>query len=315
MMKYCVVSLFPGYMESPLRYGVLGRAIQRGDICITNVDMRECLLQPTDRCDDQMYGSGAGMVLSADVVIRAVKQAKEYCPNAPVVFVSPRGKTLDNKLARALATYNEVIFLSGHYEGIDARGVESVVDIEISVGNFIVSNGNLPILTCIDAISRFIPGVVGDKESVERDSYENHGYQTFSVYTRPDRLPSGEAVPNVLITGHHRLIDIWRKCSCIFNSIIKWHREELSTEEFLMKKGISSYSNVAIVEMLQKYHHRFLNDDGLYTISAILLSLASMEDSSDAEIKQKGKLYKMPIESMRLIHDIIKGRFSPYSCK
>ena len=197
------------------------------------------------RADDLVYGGAPGMVLSSEVVFQAILHAKTICDNAPVIFMSPRGKTLSNSVAKELSSFSSLILLCGHYEGIDERVIVNHVDMEISIGNFILSNGCLPALVCIDGISRFCHGVVGDINSVYRDSFESCGSISPSVYTRPVVDSNGDKVPSVIVSGHHNRVAIWNKVSSLVNSVIKvWN------EEFLMNKDIDIYANVNLKDYI-----------------------------------------------------------------
>ncbi len=206
-MKLDVLSLFPEYFKGPLDTSILKRAIEKGHLDLNLVDIRTYCTDRYQRADDRPYGGGPGMVLMAEPVVKAIRAHKS--PKSKTIYLSPQGKKLTPKRAQELSKEEHLVLLCGHYEGIDERALLADVDEEISIGDYVLTNGCLPALVLIDALSRFIPGVLGHEDSVYQDSFES-GLLDCPHYTRPQEF-EGMEVPEVLLSGHHGKIDEWRK--------------------------------------------------------------------------------------------------------
>ncbi len=205
-MKFSVLSLFPGYFKGPLDESILGRAVRRGLIEFSLVDIREYSTDDRHhRVDDRPYGGGPGMVLMAEPVAKALRTAKT--PGCHTVYLSPQGKTLTAGKAQELARYEHLVLLCGHYEGIDERAL-SEVDEEISIGDYVLTNGCLAALVVADAVSRFLPQVLGHEEAAQEESFQS-GLLDCPHYTRPEVF-EGKTVPKVLLGGDHKEIAAWR---------------------------------------------------------------------------------------------------------
>ncbi|MBS0655566.1 MAG: tRNA (guanosine(37)-N1)-methyltransferase TrmD [Verrucomicrobia bacterium] len=202
-----VLSLFPEYFRGPLDVSMLKRAQEKGLISIQLVDIRDFSEERFRKVDDRPYGGGPGMVMMPDPVVKAIQSKKRE--GSKTIYLSPQGKTLTAEKCRELASYSHLILVCGHYEGIDQRVIDSEIDEEISIGDFVLTNGCLASIVLIDAVSRFIPGVLGDEEGADHDSFEN-GLLDWPHYTRPE-VYNGMEVPKVLLSGNHRLIEQWRK--------------------------------------------------------------------------------------------------------
>ncbi|HKC26240.1 MAG TPA: tRNA (guanosine(37)-N1)-methyltransferase TrmD [Thermoanaerobaculia bacterium] len=209
-MRVDVLTIFPGYFASPLGESLLGQAIDSGLLDVRLVDLRAFSDHPHRKVDDEPYGGGPGMVLAAPPVIAALEELRAEPPLPHVVFLTPAGRRLDAALARELAARERLVLVCGRYEGIDERVREvGVFDEEVSLGDFVLSGGEVAALAVIEAVSRYVSGVVGDAESVEKDSFED-GLLDHPHYTRP-RLLRGLPVPEVLFSGHHEKIRRWRR--------------------------------------------------------------------------------------------------------
>lgn len=208
-MKIGFVSLFPAMFQSLGSDGVVGRALQAKLWQQTIINPRDFATDRRRSVDDLPYGGGAGMVLKPEPLGKAIEHAKQQLSQAKVTYLSPAGVLLTDKFARQLATEPEHILICGRYLGIDQRIIDSQVDREISVGNFIVSGGELPAMMLADAILRFIPGVLGEPESLEQESFVNDKLAP-PCYTRPDSYKS-MSVPEVLKSGDHQQINNWRE--------------------------------------------------------------------------------------------------------
>ena len=204
-MKFDVLTLFPEMFE-PLNSSIIGRAKEKNLIEINLINIRDFSKDKHKKVDDTPYGGGAGMVMMPDVVYDAYKSIKDE--NAKVIYMSPQGKKLTQKKVEELAKNKHLIILCGHYEGIDQRVIDKIVDEEISIGDYVLTGGELPAMVLIDSVSRYSEGVI-TKESTNEESFTN-GLLEYPQYTRPEVF-EGEKVPEVLLSGHHANIEKWRK--------------------------------------------------------------------------------------------------------
>jgi tRNA (guanine37-N1)-methyltransferase len=209
-MKFKVITLFPENLSLSLDYGVIGKAQKEKIIDIEYVNPRNYCQNNNRSVDDKPYGGGPGMVIKAEPLLGAIEYAKQGVPeNCPVVFLSPQGALFDQKQARAFSKLNDLILVSGRYEGIDERVIDLTVNaIEISIGNFVLSGGEIAASAIIDAVSRLIPGTLGDELSALQDSFTDD-LLDYPHYTRPEALEN-ISVPKVLVSGDHNAINRWR---------------------------------------------------------------------------------------------------------
>ena len=218
-MKFDVLTLFPEMFEA-VKQSILGKAIEKGLIDINLVNIRDFSKNKHKKVDDTPYGGGAGMVIRPDVVYDAYKSV--YDENAKVVYLTPQGKTLNQKMVEDLSKEKHLILLCGHYEGIDQRVIDKIVDEEISIGDYVLTGGEIPAMVLIDSVSRYVEGVLS-QESIKEESFSNSLLE-YPQYTRPE-IFEGEKVPEVLLSGHHGNIDNWRKEQSI--KITKQKRPDL----------------------------------------------------------------------------------------
>ena len=204
-MKFDVLTLFPEMFES-LDESIIGRAKEKGLIEINLINIRDFSKNKHKKVDDTPYGGGAGMVLIPDVVYDAYSSIKDE--EAKVIYLSPQGKVLNQEKVKELAQENHLILLCGHYEGIDQRVLDEIVDEEISIGDYVLTGGELPAMVLIDSVSRYVEGVL-NRESVKEESFSNKLLE-YPQYTRPEEF-RGRKVPEVLISGHHEKIKKWRE--------------------------------------------------------------------------------------------------------
>ena len=204
-MKFDVLTLFPEMFE-PLNSSIIGRAKEKNLIEINLINIRDFSKDKHKKVDDTPYGGGAGMVMMPDVVYDAYKSIKDE--SAKVIYMSPQGKKLTQKKVEELAKNKHLIILCGHYEGIDQRVIDKIVDEEISIGDYVLTGGEIPAMVLIDSVSRYSEGVI-TKESTNEESFTN-GLLEYPQYTRPEVF-EGEKVPEVLLSGHHSNIEKWRK--------------------------------------------------------------------------------------------------------
>ncbi|WP_297407346.1 tRNA (guanosine(37)-N1)-methyltransferase TrmD [uncultured Cetobacterium sp.] len=201
-MKINILTLFPEFFDSFKSHSIIKRAVEKEQVEINIVNIRDFAEGKHKQCDDLPFGGGAGMVMKPEPLIKALEEHK-----GKVIYTSPQGVRLNQGLACELANEKEITIIAGHYEGIDERVIESSVDLEISLGDFVLTGGELPAMVISDSIIRLIPGVI-KKESYENDSFYN-GLLDYPHYTRPAEF-NGIEVPEVLMSGHHKNIDEWR---------------------------------------------------------------------------------------------------------
>ncbi|MDY6367498.1 MAG: tRNA (guanosine(37)-N1)-methyltransferase TrmD [Clostridia bacterium] len=205
-MKFSVLTLFPEMFE-PLKKSVIGRALKDEKITLEVVDIRDYTLDKHKKCDDTPFGGGAGMVMMAQPIADAVK-AVDPEHRAKRIYMSPKGKRLCQSLVEELAKEDELVILCGHYEGVDQRAIDLFIDEEISIGDYVLTGGEIPAMTVIDSVSRYVDGVING-ESLKSESF-SEGLLEYPQYTRPQEF-MGLKVPEVLLSGNHGEIDKWRR--------------------------------------------------------------------------------------------------------
>ncbi len=208
-MKFDVLTLFPELFVSVMGESIIGRAQKNGLVEVNAVNIRDYSKDKHRKVDDYPFGGGNGMVMMCQPVIDAYKAITEEMEQKPkVLYMSPQGKVLTQDMAKELSTQEHLILLCGHYEGIDERIIEEIVDEEISIGDYVLTGGELPAMVLIDCVSRLIPGVLSTEGSFSDESHFN-GLLEYPQYTRPADY-NGNKVPDVLLSGHHANIDKWR---------------------------------------------------------------------------------------------------------
>jgi tRNA (guanine37-N1)-methyltransferase len=228
-MTFDIVTIFPAMVEAGLAVGVVGRAIERGTLTVAVHDLRGFTSDRHHVVDDVPYGGGPGMVMKPEPLFRALDAiAAAGSERRHVVLMSPQGRRFTQDVAKDLGRHRHLVLLCGRYEGIDER-VRTRVDEELSIGDYVLSGGELPALVVVDAVARLVPGVVGDEQSLADESF-NRGLLDYPHYTRPAALPAGEAieggqnagtlnVPAVLLSGNHAAIRRWRKREAIVRTL------------------------------------------------------------------------------------------------
>ena len=214
-MKFSVLTLFPE-MFTPLKESIIGKAVEDKKIELNLINIRDFSKDKHKKVDDTPYGGGAGMVMKADVVYDAYQSVREE--GAKVIFLSPQGKTLNQYKVKKLAKEKHLILLCGHYEGIDQRVIDEIVDEEISIGDYVLTGGELPAMVLIDSVSRYVDGVLSE-ESIKEESFTNNLLE-YPQYTRPE-IFHGIKVPEVLLSGHHENIKKWREEQSLKNTLQK----------------------------------------------------------------------------------------------
>ena len=223
-MKFHILTLFPEMIEQGLNNSIIKRAAEAGHLSINAVNIRDYTLDKHNKVDDYPYGGGAGMLMQAQPVYDAFKAlVKEHeengRPTPRVVFMTPQGRTFKQEIAQELAKEEELIFLCGHYEGIDERVLEEIVTDELSIGDYVLTGGELPAMVVIDTVARLIPGVLNNEESANDESFAGNLLE-YPQYTRPE-VWHDKSVPEVLMSGHHANIAKWRHEQAVERTRVK----------------------------------------------------------------------------------------------
>ncbi len=217
-MHFYILTLFPEMVMQGLGTSILGRAAQRGHISVEAVNIRDYTLDKHGKVDDYTYGGGAGMLMQAQPVYDACMAVQERiakrcgedgrAAGARVVYVTPQGRTFHQEMAREFAREEDLIFLCGHYEGIDERVLEEIVTDQVSIGDYVLTGGELPAMVMVDAIARLVPGVLHNSESALTETFHD-GLLEYPQYSRPE-IWHGRRVPEILLSGDHARVDAWR---------------------------------------------------------------------------------------------------------
>lgn len=248
-MDFHVLTLFPDMVRQGLMTSIIGRAIEEDIIRLNAVNIRDYTTNKHGKTDDYPYGGGAGMVMQAQPVYDAYKAVASQLDYQPrVIYLTPQGKVFNQQAAKELAIEKGIVFLCGHYEGIDERVIDEIVTDEYSIGDFVVTGGEMPAMLMIDAISRMIPGVLHNQESADDDSFGD-GLLEFPQYSRPE-VWNGRRVPPILLSGDHAKVDAWRREQSLIRTATRRPdllpsahispKERQFIEEYL--KGISANS-------------------------------------------------------------------------
>ena len=237
-MRFDVLTLFPEMFE-PIKQSIIGKAEETKLIDINLINIRDFSKDKHKKVDDTPYGGGAGMVMRVDVVYDAYQSIKDE--NAKVIYLSPQGKVLNQQKVEQLSKEEHLILLCGHYEGIDQRVIDKIVDEEISIGDYVLTGGEIPAMVLIDSVSRYVDGVLSE-DSISEESF-SQGILEYPQYTRPETFEN-EKVPEVLLSGHHQNINKWRREQALKNTYLKrpelLENVELSEEDRKYLKEIKN---------------------------------------------------------------------------
>lgn len=220
MMRFDVLTLFPEMFDAVLNESIIGRAKEKNIIEINAVNIRNFADNKHKKVDDYPYGGGSGMVMMAQPIhdaYRSIVEKLDYKPK--VIYLSPQGKVFNQNMAKSFREYGHIILLCGHYEGVDERILEEIVDEEVSIGDYVLTGGELAAMVLIDCISRLVPGVLSNEESYLDESHYN-GMLEYPQYTRPYDF-NGRKVPEILLSGHHANISKWRRRQSIKRTYLK----------------------------------------------------------------------------------------------
>ena len=208
-MDFHVLTLFPEMVENTVQTSITGRAVKNGKIALHTVNIRDFADNKHSRVDDYPYGGGAGMVIQAEPVYQAYQSVKKRTSKPRCIYLTPQGKVFNQTMAEEFALEEELVFLCGHYEGIDERVLEEIVTDYVSIGDYVLTGGELPAMVMVDTISRLVPGVLHNDVSAEFESFQDNLLE-YPQYSRPEEW-HGKKVPPVLLSGHHANIEKWRR--------------------------------------------------------------------------------------------------------
>ena len=243
-MRFDVITLFPGMIRALAGHGIQGRAIDRGLVEIATWNPRDYTRNSHGSVDDRPYGGGPGMVMQVQPLRDTLRAVREAAPGAPGIYLSPQGKRLTQARVREMAGMAGIILLAGRYEGIDERIIDTQVDEELSVGDYVLSGGELPALVVMDAITRLIPGALGDADSAQEDSFMD-GVLDYPHYTRPEEI-DGMRVPEPLLGGNHAEIRRWRLKQAL-------GRTWLRRPDLLQQAGLDAERQALLDEFIEEY--------------------------------------------------------------
>ena len=232
-MNFHVLTLFPEMIMNGLETSILGRAAAKGIVSFEAVNIRDYTLERHGKVDDYPYGGGAGMVMQAEPIYRAYKALVEKIGKKPrVIYMTPQGQTFNQSIAEDLAKEEDLVFLCGHYEGVDERVLEMIATDYLSAGDYVLTGGELPAMMMIDCISRLVPGVLNNNVSAEFETFHDNLLE-YPQYTRPEVF-MGKKVPDILLSGHHANVEKWRREQSIIRTLK--NRPELLEDAVLSKK-------------------------------------------------------------------------------
>ncbi len=232
-MNFHVLTLFPEMIMNGLETSILGRAAAKGIVSFEAVNIRDYTLERHGKVDDYPYGGGAGMVMQAEPIYRAYEALVEKIGKKPrVIYMTPQGQTFNQSIAEDLAKEEDLVFLCGHYEGVDERVLEMIATDYLSAGNYVLTGGELPAMMMIDCISRLVPGVLNNNVSAEFETFHDNLLE-YPQYTRPEVF-MGKKVPDILLSGHHANVEKWRREQSIIRTLK--NRPELLEDAVLSKK-------------------------------------------------------------------------------
>ena len=233
-MNYHVLTLFPEMIENGMNTSITGRAITKGLLSLEAINIRDFAFNKHQKVDDYPYGGGAGMLMQAEPVYLSYEFIAERIGRKPrVIFLTPQGKTFNQDMAKEFALEEDLVFLCGHYEGIDERVLEEIVTDYVSIGDYVLTGGELPAMVMMDSISRMVPGVLNNQESGETESFSGNLLE-YPQYSRPEEW-HGKKVPDVLLSGHHANVDKWRREQSIIRTA-KWRPDLLPKADLTNKE-------------------------------------------------------------------------------
>ncbi|MBU3840785.1 MAG: tRNA (guanosine(37)-N1)-methyltransferase TrmD [Candidatus Ruminococcus intestinipullorum] len=246
-MNFHIMTLFPDMVMNGLSTSIIGRAVNQGYLSIEAINIRDYAFNKHQSVDDYPYGGGAGMLMQAEPVYQAYEHIASKLSKKPrVVYLSPQGKTFSQKMAEEFAKEEDLVLLCGHYEGIDERVLEEIVTDYVSIGDYVLTGGELPAMVMIDAISRLIPGVLHNDVSAEFETFQDYLLE-YPQYSRPEEW-HGKKVPSVLLSGHHANIDKWRR----EQSIVRTRKARPDLLKKCIEQGLLSKKELQFLKELEE---------------------------------------------------------------
>jgi tRNA (guanine37-N1)-methyltransferase len=240
-MFFTVLTIFPEMFDPFWAHGIIRKAIEEKKILTSTINIRDYAQDRHQVTDDRPYGGGSGMVMKPEPLAGAIRAAAQTVPEAKTVLLTPQGQVFDQRMAQELASWDGLVLVCGRYEGVDERVCHNLVDYEISIGDYVLTGGELAAMIVIDAATRLIPGVLGGDQAAEKDSFSD-GLLEHAHYTRP-RIFEGREVPEVLLSGHHQEIEKWRLESSLMRTLLK-------RSDLLQKKALDRQE----IEILKKWY-------------------------------------------------------------
>jgi len=250
-MRFDILTIFPQLLDSPLQEGIIRRAVAAGKVSVNIHDIRDFALDKHAMTDDRPFGGGEGMVMKPEPIAGTLRSIEEKNPDGRVIFLSPQGRTYTQEIAERLAVHEHLILLCGRYEGVDERIRVNYVDEEISIGDYILTGGELAAMILIDSITRLLPGVLGCEDSAENDTF-SRGLLKNPQYTRPREF-EGYTVPEVLLSGDHAAIAEWRLVASVQQTLDK--RPELLARAVFSKEELRILKKNRLLEAVEKYKY------------------------------------------------------------
>ena len=233
-MNFVVLTIFPEMFDPFWSHGIIRRAIEQKKIFASTVNIRDYARDRHQVTDDRPYGGGSGMVMKPEPLAGAIRAATRKVPAAGTVLLTPQGRPFDQNMAKELASFDGLVMICGRYEGVDERICHDLIDYEISIGDYVLTGGELAAMIIVDAVTRLIPGALGGAGAAENDSFSN-GLLEYAHYTRP-RIFEDREVPDVLLSGHHQEIERWRLESSLMRTLLK--RSDLLQQKNLNRQEI-----------------------------------------------------------------------------
>jgi len=252
-MDFVVLTIFPDMFDPFWNHGIIRRAIEQKKISASTINIRDYARDRHQVTDDKTYGGGSGMVMKPEPLAGAIRAATQKLPTAGSVLLTPQGRPFHQNMARELASFDGLVLICGRYEGVDERICHDLIDYEISIGDYVLTGGELAAMIIVDAVTRLIPGALGGEDAAENDSFSN-GLLEHAHYTRP-RIFEDREVPDVLLSGHHQEIERWRLESSLMRTLLK-------RSDLLQQKNLNGQE----IEILEKWRREINNILELHNI-------------------------------------------------
>lgn len=312
-MKFHVMTLFPEMIENGLGTSILGKAAEKGVISYEAVNIRDYTTDKHGKVDDYPYGGGAGMLMQAQPVYDAYQAITEGFEQKPrTIYLTPQGRTFDQKMAAELAKEKELVFVCGHYEGIDERVLEEIVTDYVSIGDYVLTGGELPVMVMIDAIARLIPGVLHNDVSAETETFHNDLLE-YPQYSRPE-VWNGKKVPEVLLSGNTKKVNEWRLEQSINKT--KQRRPDLyakyqQKQEIIKRLSAKKRCNIHMMELLHRGLGEVVYDKGMDIMLKFddLYMIHAVDEMSARELLSKVPEGAMVITTQEFVRDILEKEF------